>query len=79
MRKIIEARYKKAIRNKVMAKTNQHIPATELYIPLNLLGEFVDLFDSTLGTCNNTLVDLELKDNEKPVNSQTHPVPRVQK
>ena len=35
------------------------------------------MFDSTLGTWSNTTVDLELKDNAKPVCSRPYPVPRV--
>ena len=36
-----------------------------------------DFFNGTLGTWNTYLVDLELKDDTKPVCSQPYPVPRV--
>ena len=35
------------------------------------------MFDGTLGMWNTTLVDLELKDKEKPVRSQPYQVPKV--
>ena len=37
------------------------------------------MFFSTLGTWNTTLLDLELKDDVKPVCSRPYPVPRVHK
>ena len=37
------------------------------------------MFDGTLRTWNNTPVDLESKDNTKPVCSRLYPVPRVHK
>ena len=42
-----------------------------------MLRKFEDLFDGTLGTWNTTPVDLELKDNAKPVCSRPYSVPRV--
>ena len=44
---------------------------------LNILNKFEYLFYRTLGTCNTAPIDLELKDDAKPVCSQTYPVPRV--
>ena len=38
---------------------------------------FEDMFDSTLGMRNTTPVDLELKDDAKPVCSRTYIVPKV--
>ena len=39
--------------------------------------EFEDLFDGTLGTWNITTVELELKDNVKPMCSRTYTVPKL--
>ena len=38
-----------------------------------------DLFDGTLGTWNTTPVELELKDNAKPMCSRPYPVPKLHK
>ena len=70
LRRILDAKYEKADLNKVMDKQCQHLTTTERYRLLHLLKKFEDLFDGTLSTCNNTPVDLELKDNAKPVCSQ---------
>ena len=77
MRRILDAKYKKYDLNKVVTKQCQHINAEERKILLILLKKFEDLFDGTLGAWNNTPVDSELKDDEKPVCSQLYQVPRL--
>ena len=49
-----------------MAKQCQHLNAEECYRLLTLLWKFEDLFGGVLGTWNNILVDLELRDDAKP-------------
>ena len=46
---------------------------------LQVLKKFKAQFDGTLGTWNTTLVDLELKNDVKPVCSWLYPVPKVHK
>ena len=79
MCRILDAKYKSYDLNKVMDEQFQHLNATERYRLLNILNKSKDLFDSTLGTWNTTMVDLELKDDAKPVCLQPYPVPRVHK
>ena len=67
MRRILDEKYKKVELNKVMTKKFQHLYAEEREILLYLLRIFEGLFDGSTGTWNTKTVDLELKDDEKPV------------
>ena len=67
IRMILDVNDKKSDLNKVMAKQCQHLTTTERYRLLNLLKKFKDMSGGTLGTWNSTAVDLELKDDVKPV------------
>ena len=77
MRRILDAKYKKADLNKVTTKQCQHLNTKERKILLRILRKFKDMFDVKLGKWNTSLVDLELKDDEKPVYLQPYSVPRV--
>ena len=50
-----------------MTEQRQNITVTEHYRLLQLLKKFEDLFDGTLGMWKTTPMDLEVKDNAKPV------------
>ena len=65
--------------NKFISKQCQHLSTGKHNILLNILNRLEDLFESTLGTWNITTVDLDLKDDPKPVCSQPYPLPRVHK
>ena len=68
MRRILDAKYKKSDLNEVMTKQCQkHLTATERHALLQLLKKPENIFDGTLGMWNTTPVDLELKDDAKPV------------
>ena len=77
MRRILDVKYKKADLNKVISKKCQHINNEDRERLLILLRKFEDMLDGTSGTWNT--YHLELKDDEKPVCSQTYPVPRIHK
>ena len=62
-----------------MTKQCQHLNSTERSRLLNILNKFEDMFDGTLGTRNTTPVDLELKEDAKPVRLPPYPVLRVHK
>ena len=79
IRRVINAKYEKADLNIVMVKKCQHLRPEELYILPNLLSKSEDLFDGTLGTWNTTSIDLELKENTKPVCLRPYTIPRVHK
>eukprot|EP00956_Cyclotella_meneghiniana_P001869 scaffold2043_cov39-Cyclotella_meneghiniana.AAC.3 len=46
---------------------------------LDLLREFEDLFDGTLGVWNTEPVSFELKEGATPYHSRPYPVPKAQK
>ena len=50
-----------------MIKKCQHLSTEEREKLQELLRKFEDLFGGTLGTCNTTQVDLELRDDAKTV------------
>ena len=77
MRRILDARYKKVNLNKIMIEQCQHLTTTERHRLLHLLNKFEYLFDGTLGTWKTTPVDLELKDDAKPVCLQPYPLPKA--
>ena len=79
MRRILDTKYEKSDLNKVMTKQCQHLTATERYRLQHILKKSEYLFGGTLGTCNITPVDLELKDDAKSVYSRPYQVPRVHK
>jgi hypothetical protein len=46
---------------------------------LKLLRKYEDIFDGTLGKWNTDPVDIELREDSKPVSSRYYPVPRINK
>ena len=62
-----------------MTKQRQHLPPEERKVIISLITIFEEVFDSKLGTWNSKLVDLELKDNTKPVCLWPYQVPKVHK
>ena len=64
---ILDDKYEKADINKVTTEQCQHLSPIERESLLDLLNKFEDLFDGNLGTWNTTPVELELKDDLKPV------------
>ena len=80
IRRTLDVKYKKFDLNGVMTKQCQkNLTDTEHHAILQLLKKFDDIFDCTLDTWNSTPVDLELKDNAKPVCLRPYPVPKVHK
>ena len=79
MRRILDAKYKKADLNKVMIEQWQHLIPRKQKSLLNILKTFEDLFDGSLGMWNNAPVDFESKDDVNPVCSRPYPLPMVHK
>ena len=79
MRRILDAKYKKADLNKVMTKQCQHLNTEEHEILLNILQKYEHIFDGTLGKWNTTPADLDLREDVKPVCSRPYPVPSLNK
>ena len=68
MRRILYVKFEKADLNEVLNEQCQkHLNTIERDNLLQLLKKFEDLFDGMLGTWNTTPVELELKDDAKPV------------
>ena len=75
--RILDDKYKKAYLNTVVDKQCQHINSSEGCRLLTLFRKFEDMFGVTLGMCNTTPVDMELKYYKYPVCSQSCPVPTI--
>ena len=74
---ILYAKYEKANLHKVMETQCQYLTMTQRNEFIKLLQIFGELFNGTLGTWKTDPVDLELKENVKPICSQLYPVPKV--
>ena len=62
-----------------MNEQYQHLNTKERKRLLIILIKFEGLFEGRLGTWNTTPVDLELRDDPKPVCLRLCPLPRVHK
>ena len=54
----------------------KHLSTTQRNELLQLLQKIEELFDGTLGTWKTDQVDLELKEDAKPIFSQSYLVPK---
>jgi hypothetical protein len=74
--RILDANYKKADLPEVV-KTCTHLSQNEQNELLEVLWEFEDLFDGTLGDWNTKPVSFELRRDAKPYHSRAFPIPKV--
>jgi len=74
---ILDAKYEKADLPAVVDEQCPHLTEAERQALLDLLTEYEDLFDGTLGDFDTEPVNLELKPDAQPVHSRPFPVPRV--
>ena len=80
MRGILDAKYERSDLHEVMTKQYQkNLTNIEHDRLLQIMKKCEDLFYGTLGTWNTTPVELELKDNAKPMCSRPYPVPKLHK
>ena len=77
MRVILDPKYEKENLHKAMETKCKHLTMTQHNDLLKLLQKFEELTDGTIGTWRTYPVDLELKENGKPVRSQLYSVPKV--
>jgi hypothetical protein len=68
----------KADLRKVVAKATQLNKRQQLSL-LRLLQKYEALFDGTLGKWNTDPVNIELREDAKPVSSRYYPVPKINK
>jgi len=76
--RILDANYKRADLPAVV-KTCSHLSLVEQKKLLEVLLEYKDLFDGTLGDWKTEPVSFELKRDAKPYHSKAFPIPRVHK
>ena len=82
---ILEAKYKKAnlkykkANLKKIASNATHLTNREQKALYNLLDNYEDLFDNTLGTWNGTPYDIKLKKDAEPSHAGPFPVPKIHK
>jgi len=76
--RILDANYQRADLPAVV-KNCSHLSLVEQNMLLEVLEEFEDLFDGTLGDWKTEPVSFELKRDAKPYHSRAFPIPRVHK
>jgi hypothetical protein len=76
---ILDPKYEKADLRLVVDEHCKHLPVQDRNKLLDLLKEFEDLFDGTLGEWNTEPVHLELKEGAKPFHGRPFPVPKIHK
>jgi hypothetical protein len=75
--KIFEAKYEKADLPEVVKNNCSHLSAKDQQKLLELLLEFEELFDGTLGDWDNEPVSFQLKPGATPYTGRPFPVPKI--
>jgi hypothetical protein len=73
----LDANYEQADLQAVVDATEPHLSFWDENKLLELLKEFEELFDRTLGDWKTEPVSFELKEGAKPYHSRTYPVPNI--
>ena len=76
---ILDAKYEKADLQSVVSTNCTHLSLQGQNKLLELLMEFEDFFDGTLGDWNTEPVSFELKEGTKPYHGRPFPVPKSRK
>ena len=76
---ILDAKYEKADLQSVVSANCTHLSLLDQNKLLELLTEFEELFDGTLGDWNTEPVSFELKEGTKPYHGRPFPVPKSRK
>ena len=79
MVQILEANYEKADLPELIRTKCTNLSPSDHAKLLEVLTEFEDLFDGTLGDCDIEPVTFELKDGTKPYHGISFPIPQVHK
>ena len=77
--KILDAKYEKADLPSIVENNCLHLSLQQRIELLDLLMEFEELFDGTLGEWDTDRVSLELKEGARPYSCNPYPVPRLHK
>ena len=76
---ILDAKYEKTDLQAVVNKNCAHLNVHDRNKLLELLTEFEELFDGTLGDWNTEPVSFDLKEGAKPYHGRAFPVPKFYK
>ena len=76
---IQDANYEKADLQSVLSNNYSHLSLQDQNKLLELLTEFEELFDGTLGDWITDPVSFELKEGAKPYHGRSYPVPKAYK
>ncbi len=76
---ILDAKYEKANLPELVENECSHLNPTEKLQLLELLTEFEDLFDGTLGDWDTEPVSFQLKEGSTPYHGRAYPIPQKQK
>ena len=76
---ILDANHEKADLQSVVRDNCNHLALHEQNKLLDLLTEYEDLFESTLGDWKTKPVSIELKEGAKPYHGRAFPVPKMHK
>ena len=75
--KILDAKYEKADLPAIVEETCGHLNKFQRPMLLQLLQDYEELFDGTLGDWNTEPVHFELKEGAKSYHGRTFPVPKI--
>ena len=75
--KILDAHYEKANIVETIKKNCSHLSDKKQQQIINLLNNYEELFDGTLGDMNTSPVHLEVKEGAKPKHHKPFPVPKI--
>ena len=76
---ILDAKYEKADLQAVVSTNCTHLSSSQQQKLMEVLIEFEDLFDGTLGDWKTEPVSFELLEGPKPYHGRPYPVPKVHK
>ena len=77
--KILDAKYEKANLPEIIKNNFSHLDSEEQAKLLEVLMEFEDLFDGTLGDWDTEHVSFEIKEGAKPYHGRAFPIPKAHK
>ena len=76
---LLDAKYEKSDLQSIVSTNCIHLSLHDQSKLLELLTEYEELFDETIGDWNTKPISFKLKDGAKPYHDRPFPVPRVHK
>ena len=75
---ITDAKYEKTDLRQVVEDNCTHLGSLERTALLELLKEFKEFFDGTLGNWDTEPINFQLKEGVKPYHNKAFPIPKIQ-